>query len=385
VSAWRAFAVTTFAIAVLLLGSNIPTPLFPLYAQRFGLSPLGITLVFATYTLVVIPTLVVLGTLSDAKGRRTVLLCAIVVAAVAAALFAAARSAAWLFAAEAVQAIGLGALQGAAAPTLLELHPETDARHSATVATAATLGGAALGPLVGGGVAALAPSPLRLPYLIELALLVAAFAAVLTRVPPHSARRSWRPRRLGVPRSIRSRFAVAALTTFVGWAVVGLFLSLIPSFVADVAGHRSPAWSGLVAALMLGGSAVAPFTMRATESVRVQLRGVVLMLGGLVVLAGAAAGRSTALLVAAALLAGPGQGLTFAGSLGDVTEAAPEDRRGEVVASYYVAVYLGTSLPVIALGAAANAVGLVHAIEAFAACAAVLCALAAARLRVSRR
>lgn len=84
----------------------------------YDLSPLIVSLLFATYALLVIPALLVFGPLSDAKGRRELLLWAIVVAALAAALFAAAHRLAVLFVAQAVQAMALGALQGQRDPGL---------------------------------------------------------------------------------------------------------------------------------------------------------------------------------------------------------------------------------------------------------------------------
>jgi hypothetical protein len=50
-------------------------------------------------------------------------------------------------------------------------------------------------------------------------------------------------------------------------------------------------------------------------------------------------------------LAGIGMGLAFMGSLGDVNEIAPEDRKGDIVANYYVVVYIATANPPIGVGA----------------------------------
>ncbi len=52
--------------------------MFPAYAKVYGLSPLGVTLLFATYTLLVIPALLIFGPLSDVKGRRELLTGAII-------------------------------------------------------------------------------------------------------------------------------------------------------------------------------------------------------------------------------------------------------------------------------------------------------------------
>ena len=66
---------------ILLTGTNLPTPLYRGCAARFGFSPLIVTLIFASYVAVLIPSLLVAGPLSDAVGRRRVLLPAVARAA----------------------------------------------------------------------------------------------------------------------------------------------------------------------------------------------------------------------------------------------------------------------------------------------------------------
>ena len=56
------------------------------------------------------------------------------------------------------------------------------------------------------------------------------------------------------------------------------------------------------------------------------------------------------LLVLAAALAGLTLALGYRGSLEVVNHIAPDDRRAEVVSSYYIACFLGNSLPVVGLG-----------------------------------
>jgi MFS family permease len=68
-----------------------------------------VTLLFATYTLLVTPAVLVFGPLSVVKDRRELLIAAIVVADAAAGLFATAQGVVLLFVAQAVQAMALGA------------------------------------------------------------------------------------------------------------------------------------------------------------------------------------------------------------------------------------------------------------------------------------
>jgi MFS family permease len=382
---WGAFAAAGFAVFALLLGSNLPNSLFPLYAKVYGLSPVEVTLLFATYTLLVIPAVLAFGPLSDVKGRREVLIAAIIVAAVAAGLFAAAQGVVLLFVAQAVQAMALGALQGTAAPTLVEHDPSRQPRRAAMAASALTITGATAGPLLGGLLAQYAALPLRLCFLVEVAVLAAALVAVALAIPDRGDRRPWRPRRPTVPPEIRRSFAIAGISAFVSWAVTGLFLSLIPSFVIDVLDDDNIAVAGAVMALMLGSSAVAQLAGQRLQSLRAQTAGLVVMVGGVGALIFAVLDKSLDVLLAASVLAGVGQGLAFMGSLGDVSEIAPDHRKGDIVASYYVVIYLATAVPAVGVGVLAQLASLSTAFVVFAFVVIAICAAGLAGLSTELR
>ena len=69
---WQ-FLVIAASLFVLLLSANLPTPLYAGYEQRFGFSRTVLTLIFATYALVLVPSLMLFGQLSDRIGRRPVI------------------------------------------------------------------------------------------------------------------------------------------------------------------------------------------------------------------------------------------------------------------------------------------------------------------------
>ena len=65
-----AFVVVGAAWFAMMAGSNVATPLYAIYGGEFGFSKAVLTLVFATYALVLAPSLLVFGQLSDRLGRR---------------------------------------------------------------------------------------------------------------------------------------------------------------------------------------------------------------------------------------------------------------------------------------------------------------------------
>ena len=69
-----AFAATAFAFVATMLGTTMPTPLYPTYQQQLGFGTLTVTIVFATYAIGVLAALLAFGRASDTVGRRPTLL-----------------------------------------------------------------------------------------------------------------------------------------------------------------------------------------------------------------------------------------------------------------------------------------------------------------------
>jgi MFS family permease len=86
------FTVVAGALFVLLLDGNLPTPLYGVYQERFDFSGTQLTLIFATYTIALIPSLLVFGQLSDRLGRMPVIAGGLVVAAIGLVLLATAAA-----------------------------------------------------------------------------------------------------------------------------------------------------------------------------------------------------------------------------------------------------------------------------------------------------
>jgi MFS family permease len=72
-SSGKAFICTGFALFVLIVGTNLPSPLYAVYAHWFGFSPFVLTLVFTTYAGALVPALLLAGSLAEAWGYRRVL------------------------------------------------------------------------------------------------------------------------------------------------------------------------------------------------------------------------------------------------------------------------------------------------------------------------
>nr|WP_284945121.1 MFS transporter [Acidisoma sp. PAMC 29798] len=88
--------------------ASAPTPLYRLYQETLGLTPLEITLIFAIYSLTMVATFLAVAQLSDFVGRKPMILAALVLNALALVLFIEANTSTVLMVARAVQGVSTG-------------------------------------------------------------------------------------------------------------------------------------------------------------------------------------------------------------------------------------------------------------------------------------
>ena len=364
------------SITILVLGANTPLPLLTIYQDDWHLTTATLTIIYAVYTAGVVAAVFLLGPLSDQAGRKTVLLPSMAAMALGllAGLFA--QDVPMLIVSRLLQGVAIGAGVTTAIAALGDLTPRgKDHGFAALITTLATVFGLAGGPLVAGMLAQFAPWPTIVPYVVSLALLAIAVAGVAAA--PETVRNQTevrlRPKAIAIPASIRHSFLLACFVEMTAYAVAGTIAGLGGSFARDLLHDGNHATAGLIVALLFLMSAAAQIAFSSWKLKRSMTVGLTLLFAGLIVASFALQAQSVALFFAATACLGAGHGLAYVGSQELTDRIAPAGRRAEIFSGFQLALYFGATVPAVAVGFSANAVGFANATYAFLALIAVLC------------
>jgi MFS family permease len=359
----RGYSLMAGLLVVVMLGGTLPIPLYVLYERQMGFGPLGVTVVFAAYVIGTLSALVVFGDLSDHIGRRKVLAIGVVCAAVSTAGFLIASGIGLLIAARIVSGLAAGFVTGTATAALAELQPRGDRQAAAVVASGANMTGLGLGPLIAGLFAAYVGLPTRGVFWFYLGLCALALAA-LTVIPEtvsHPDRRvSLRPG-LGAPPRMRAVVLGACLGVFAAFSILGLFSSLVPTFLHGILGVGNLALTGAASFLVFITAAITQAVSARLPARRSMSIGLPLLLACLAALESALFAGALWLFLAGTVVGGVAVGLIFRGGLSEINRLAEPRHRAAVVSTFFAAAYLGLGLPPVLTGLISQAVGTVDA------------------------
>lgn len=354
-----ALAIAAAMVAALFAGSTLLTPLYVMYKQQFGFSQITLTLIYAVYVVGNLAALLFFGRVSDKAGRRITSLSAMGIAIVSAIIFLFANNVASLYVARILSGLAVGIGAGTGTAWLAELIAEDDKGRATMIATSANFVGIAVGPLIAGLLAQYEPWPLRLPFIVYALTLLA--VAVLTWPMPETISRPThslteiplRPK-LSVPSEIRAQFVAPAVTGFGAMALVGFYAALAPSILAEHLHETSHAVAGALVFELAIMVSITIVTTQKLSSRAAMLSALVLMVPSVILVVVAQMVEEMTVMIFATALCGIAAGLGYRGSLQVINQIAPNERRAEVVSSYFVCGFTGNAIPVIGIGVIAT-------------------------------
>jgi len=364
----QAYLAVALVFMINMAGTTLPTAIYHDYQTAFGFSPATITVIFASYAVGVLGALLTMGNWSDLLGRKRMLMMGLAASAVSALTFLFADCLAMLLLGRLISGISAGIFTGTATVAVIESSPPESRAKAMLAATSSNMLGLGLGPVLSGALVEFAPWPMRLSYVVHIALLL--IAVLLLRSAPETVRVAEHPKlrmqRLALPREVRAAFLPAALSGFAGFVVVGFFTAVSPQLMRNVLGYGSSLLIGLAVFLIFLCSAIGQAVEKRIARKWRPRVGCAALVVGLVCLGVCAWLRSTTAFVIGTMLCGIGQGISFRASLSELSIRSPAERKAEVTSAFFVVLYVAISLPVIGIGVAVQSLGIARATIMFA-------------------
>ena len=163
-----AFWIAAATLVLFLFAAAAPSPLYAVYAAKWRFSPAALTEVFAIYAIALLAALLLTGSLSDAVGRRPVILAALLIQVASMLMFLYATDIRWLFAARVTQGIATGMATSPLAASFVDLQPPERPNLAAIVNSVTPTLGLALGAVSSAVLVQYGPDPLHLIYWLKI-------------------------------------------------------------------------------------------------------------------------------------------------------------------------------------------------------------------------
>lgn len=356
IPAWLRVAGVMFGVA---WGANQFSSLLLAYRIHSGLSQSTADALFGIYAAGLIPALLVLGPISDARGRRAIVAAAGALSVLASiALMAGEHQLALLYLGRFLAGVCSGAAFAAGTAWIKELSvapydPDASEQAGARRAAIALSAGFGLGALVAGLVAQWAPHPLLIAYVPHLLVMVLALA-MLTGAPETITVRRRLPSpaaMLRVPAAGQIRFTriVAPSAPWV-FAAPAISFAVLPGLVARETGSFEVGFAALIAGVTLAfGVSIQPLARRldTVGDVRGTVAGLAAVAAGTLLGALAGADHSWPLVVPAAMLLGSGYGLCLVSGLLEIQRLATGEELASLTAVFYALTYVGFAAPIV--------------------------------------
>ena len=352
----RSVLIVAAAIFLVTHATNLQVPLYGTYAKIAGFGSGISAIAFSTYVAGLLPTLILLGGISDRVGRKKVILVSLLFLALATFLMIAHPSIYTLFVTRIFQGIGVGLITGTGAAYLSTLMPDNAAQVAAYVSLNTALGFSS-GALFTNVALSFNDSLVPFSYQAILILLLACIVlAIILPEQPVS------PEKLIRLPSFPAGTIPAGLAIALAWSLAGIVSVILP---AQLMQYGLPNWSGpMLFIFVISGVLLQPLARRLNAQRSLQLGCALLVLGYIIFTCGAWLGVLSLVLAGVAIAGTACYGFTYLGGMAEVVKLSGS-QSARAVSGYFVCAYLGFGLPVILIGFFSEQVGIVNALFGF--------------------
>lgn len=373
---WRPFMMVSLALIMGTIGTALASPLYPIYQELWHLVPSQITYIFVAYMFGCLSTLLFLGRASNSFGFLKTLRIGMLFVIIGLALSAVSPNATVLSCARFLIGIASGLISTSAMLGLIYTIPDKHKQSAAQLSSIITVIGFGLGPLIGGFIAQFSAKPLLTPY---LPVIIGAILCLLGLFRIKAAHFQPQPfsiaphLQLPAPQ-YKTFFYVSGFAAFSAFASFSLFASLAPSFVKDVIPWHGPLVSGSTIASILIISAITQFAAKNLQSKQALKYGLSCLIVSYILLALCMLMHWSTLFFISDILVGIGHGFALMGAFGLIHKMTTPDNRAAVMSTYLFIGYLGTILPILAVGYLSDHFGFMVGVLAFCISTGLLCA-----------
>lgn len=368
------FVWVSFAMIVGVMGTALISPLYALYREAWQLQASDVSLIYVLYMGGALGSLLFLGRLPDRAGFRKVMQAGLVLALLGTVISMCAWNMGSLIVGRVLVGVASSMLTTSATLGLSLLSRPGQMQRVAMLTGFLLAFGFGLGPLVGGIMGQWAAYPLVTTYIPTLVLGALGLVA-LTRLelpesakPQHTQPLRWNDvlPKLTWPQSSDSRaFVLTSALPFLAFGVFGLYASMSPLFLDKLVPWHGPFVSGTAIAVILLASACVQMLAGRVPTHWCGFSGLLsLALSNALLMVNLWAGSATLFVLGVAFTA-IGHGMSMLSGMSMINRIAHAGNRSGLLSTYLVIGYIGSMVPMMAIGWIADHWGMNVAVSTF--------------------
>jgi MFS family permease len=347
----RPVLIVATALFLITHAANLQVPLYGTYAQLAGYGSGLTAIAFSTYVAGLLPTLILLGGISDRIGRKTVILASLLSALLATFLMIVHPTIYTLLATRVLQGIAVGLITGTGTAYISALIPQNSTQVAAYVSLTTALGFSS-GALFTNAALSLKYSLVPFSYWTIFLLFLGCIGLAI-RLPEQPVSLG---KLLRLP-SFPAGTVPAGLAIALAWSLAGIVGVILP---AQLMQYNLPNWSGpMLFIFVIAGVLFQPLARRLDAQRSLQLGSVILVVGYIGFTCGAWLGALSLVLAGVAIAGTACYGFTYLGGLAQVVRLSGS-QSARATSGYFVCAYLGYGLPVILIGFFSDQIGIVN-------------------------